>query len=108
LQEWCNDKDVLGIDLQPQPCFVRCSHQAIEELNKKVKQQIQEVLGILDGYNPQEEVVIIVITQKKIKLINFKPKLLIPIFFEDVSSSLDALINNSEKLMIKQLNQCQL
>jgi hypothetical protein len=81
LQEWCNDKDVLGIDLRPQPCFVPCSPQVSEELNKKVKQQIKKVLGILDGYNPQEEVVIIVITKRKIKLINFKPKLFIPIFF---------------------------
>lgn len=26
LQEWDKDKDLLGIDLQPQPHFVRYSH----------------------------------------------------------------------------------
>lgn len=104
LQEWNNDKDALGIDLQPQPHFVRCSRQAIEELNRKVKRQIQEVLGVLDGYNPQEEVVIIVIAKGQIKLINFKPNPFPPICFEKISSSLDELIKSLEELMIEQFN----
>ena len=104
LQEWGNDKDTLGIDLQPQPHFVRCSRQAIEELNRKVRRQIQEVLGVLDGYNPREEVVIIVIAKGQIKLINFKPDPFPPICFEKISSTLDELIKNLEGLMIQQFN----
>lgn len=104
LQEWGNDKDALGIDLQPQPHFVRCSRRAIEELNRKVRRQIQEVLGVLDGYNPREEVVIIVIAKGQIKLINFKPDPCPPICFEKISGSLDELIKKLEGLMIKQFD----
>jgi hypothetical protein len=28
--------DTLGIDLQPEPHFIRCSRQSLEELNKNV------------------------------------------------------------------------
>ncbi len=104
LQEWDNNQDALGIDLQPQPHFVCCSRQAIEELNKKVNRQIQEILGVLDGYNPDEEVVIIAICQGQIKLINFKPDPSPSVCFKQISSSLDQLIEELEALMVKQLS----
>ncbi len=104
LQEWDNNQNTLGIDLQPQPHFVCCSRQAIEELNQKVKRQIQEILGVLDGYNPQEEVVIIAIGKGQIKLINFKPDPTPPVCFENTANSLDELIQKLEELMVKQLN----
>ena len=104
LQEWGNNQDTLGIDLEPQPHFVCCSRQSIEELNQKVNRQIQEILGVLDGYNPDEEVVIIAIGKGQLKLINFKPEPAPPFCFEQVSSGLEQLIEELEELMVKQLS----
>ncbi|ACK67668.1 conserved hypothetical protein [Rippkaea orientalis PCC 8801] len=103
LQEWDNHQDAIGIDLQPQPHFVRCSRQAIEELNKKVNRQIQEILGVLDGYNPQEEVVMIAIAKGQLKLIHFKPDPFPPVCFEEVSKTLEELIQTLEELMAQKI-----
>ncbi|WP_172957468.1 beta-carboxysome assembly chaperone CcmS [Aphanothece sacrum] len=101
--EWGENKDVLGIDLKPQPHFICCSRQAIEDLNKKVDRQIQEVLGILDGYNPQEEVAIIGIGTGQIKLIHFKSNPSPPLCFEQIPNNLDELIQKLEQFMIEQI-----
>ncbi|HAC64229.1 MAG TPA: hypothetical protein DCF68_11985 [Cyanothece sp. UBA12306] len=104
LQEWDNNQETLGIDLQPQPHFVCCSRQSIGELNQKVNRQIQEILGVLDGYNPEEEVVIIAIGKGQLKLINFKPEPSPPLCFEQISSNLEQLIEDLEGLMVKQIS----
>lgn len=104
LQEWGESQDTLGIDLKPQPHFVRCSRTAIEELNQKVERKIQEILGILDGYNPQEEVVAIGIGEGKIKLINFQPEPLPPACFEQFGPNIELLIQQLEERMALMLN----
>ena len=72
-QEWGeNSQDILGIDLKPTPHFIRSSRDSVEKLNEKVEQKLKEILGILDGYKPQEEVVIIWVGEGQVKLIYFK------------------------------------
>lgn len=72
--EWEDKNNILGIDLKPKPHFVTCSRSSIEELNRKVHNNLREVLGVLDGYKPEEEVIIIVIADSQINLIDFKPE----------------------------------
>jgi hypothetical protein len=73
-QEWGESDDILGIDLQPTPHFVACSQDSLEKLNQNTKGIVQEILGIVDHYDPAVEVVIVGIGQGQIKLINFQPK----------------------------------
>ena len=97
LQEWGDRNNTLGIDLKPKPHFVACSREAIEKLNKQVNSQLREVLGILDGYEPSKEVVIIGIGNGQIKLINFVSDPAPPVCFDLCENSdLDALINKLE------------
>ncbi len=98
-QEWQDKTETLGIDLKPKPHFVACSRIAIEELNEKVNGNLQEILGILDGYNPLEEIVIIGIGEGQIKLINFKPKIQPQICFNEVNLELNQLIEKLENIM---------
>lgn len=104
LQEWGDSGDMLGIDLQPKPHFVRCSRSAIETLNRQVNRQIQEILGVLDGYNPDEEVVAIAIANGQIKLINFQPDPSPPDCFEQLDCDLDRLIERLEARTIEYLS----
>lgn len=102
LQEWGNNQDTLGIDLKPKPHFVCCSRESIEQLNHQVGKRLQEILGILDGYNPEEEVVIIVIGEGQIKLINFQPEPSPAECFKLVGVDLDTLIQQLEQSLAKQ------
>lgn len=95
--EWDKSNDILGIDLKPKPHFVRCSRQAIEELNENVNCNLQEVLGILDGLKREEEVAAIAIGSGEIKLINFKPELPPPLCFKQATTTLDQLIEQLEE-----------
>ncbi len=95
--EWDKSNDILGIDLKPKPHFVRCSRQAIEELNENVNCNLQEVLGILDGLKREEEVAAIAIGSGQIKLINFQPELPPPLCFEQATATLDQLIEQLEE-----------
>ncbi|MGH2414967.1 MAG: beta-carboxysome assembly chaperone CcmS [Microcystaceae cyanobacterium] len=103
LQEWGDSQDALGIDLKPNPHFVRCSRESMEEFNRKVDRQIQEILGILDGYDAKKEVVIVVIGKGQIKLINFQPEPPPPVCFEQFEKDIDALIKQIEERMIEQI-----
>jgi hypothetical protein len=106
-QEWGRDsQDVLGIDLKPHPHFVCCSRTALETFNQKVDYKIQEILGIVDGHNPEEEVVIIAIGEG-IKLINFQPDLSPSECFQKFSQDLDSLIKILEEEMSKTLSRIQ-
>ncbi len=62
-QEWADTDNHLGIDLEPQPHFVSCAKDAVEKLNQRVDSKLQEILGILDGYDPETEVAIIAIAK---------------------------------------------
>lgn len=72
-QPEAEDKTI-GIDCQPAPRFVYCPREAIEKLNINVNEHLQEILGVIDGHDPSEEVLIIGIGDGEIKLINFKPE----------------------------------
>lgn len=95
-QEWGESNDVLGIDLHPHPHFVACTREAIEELNRNVNGQLREILGILDGYSPEKEVVIIGIGEGQVKLIHFESEPSPPDCFQE-SEDIDTLITNLEQ-----------
>ena len=98
-QEW-NDLDtILGIDLQPQPHFVACAKEDLEKLNQNTKGQIQEILGIVDGYQKETEVVIIAIAEGQIKLINFQPETPPLECFTATSKDIDSLIASLEQAL---------
>lgn len=98
-QEWGDNQDVLGIDLQPTPHFVACSPESLEQLNKSTRGQLQEILGIVDGHDQATEVVIIAIGEGQIKLINFQPETTPPDCFalhgdiEQLIASLEAALS---------------
>lgn len=103
-QEW-NDLDkTLGIDLKPKPHFVVCSKQAIEELNRNTNGQIQEILGLIDGYKPEQEVSIVAIGDGQIKLIHFQPEPAPPTCFQEVAEDIDTLISILEERLIEQVS----
>ncbi len=91
-QEWQNSDNILGIDLQPQPHFVVCAKKDIEKLNQNTKGQIQEILGIIDGYQPETEVLILAIGEGQVKLINYQPTSAPPDCFAEVTEGIDRLI----------------
>jgi len=65
----------LGIDLLPTPHFVSCPKPAIEALNRKVGDRLREVIGIIDGYQPERELLLLGIGSGQIKTIIFEPDL---------------------------------
>ena len=107
LQEWGEGKDSVGIDLKPHPHFVRCSWEAMEKLNRKVGNRIQEVLGILEGHDPTEEVAIVAIGKGQIKLINFQPDLPPPECFQEFDGELDRLVQHLEEKLPQYFAQAQ-
>ena len=100
-QEWGESNDVLGIDLKPTPHFVVCSQDNLEKLNRNTKGRIQEILGIVDGYDPELEVVIIAIGEGQVKLIHFQPEITPSDCFTDVDSDIDQLISALETALNK-------
>ncbi|MBE9045244.1 hypothetical protein IQ255_12705 [Pleurocapsales cyanobacterium LEGE 10410] len=95
-QEWGENEDVLGIDLQPTPHFVACSRESLEKLNRDTRGRLQEILGIIDGYDRATEVIIIGIGEGQIKLINFQPEITPADCFTEISLDLDQLISTLE------------
>jgi hypothetical protein len=95
-QEWRESNDVLGIDLLPTPHFVVCSQEDLNKLNRNTRGRLQEILGIVDGYDPALEVVIIGIGEGQIKLINFQPETSPADCFNATDGNLDSLIDTLE------------
>jgi hypothetical protein len=95
-QEWADTENHLGIDLEPQSHFVSCAKDAVEKLNQRVDSKLQEILGILDGYDPETEVAIIAIAKGQIKLIYFQPDPSPSECFVNAGSDLDSLILDLE------------
>lgn len=91
--------DTLGISLTPDPHFVYCSREAIEKLNRQVEGKINEILGIIDGYKPEEEVLAIAIGNNKIKLVYFQPEIPPPDCFEKAGEDVDSLLRKLEARM---------
>lgn len=74
-QEWNDGNNtILGIDLKPKPHFVACTREQIEKLNQSTKGHLQEILGLIDGYQPDIEVLNLVIGEGQVKLIHFQPR----------------------------------
>ncbi len=95
-QEWGGLNHILGIDLKPKPHFVKCDREAIERLNHNTNQQLQEILGLIDGYKPEEEVLIIAIGEGQIKLLHFQVKPIPSVCFKEAQGDIDALITTLE------------
>ncbi|QUS61133.1 hypothetical protein IQE94_03010 [Synechocystis sp. PCC 7339] len=72
-QQWPAKEQYLGLDLHPQAHFISCAPQAIAKLNDQVNGRIQEMVGILHGYDPVTEVAIFVIGPTQFKLLFFQP-----------------------------------
>jgi len=103
-QEWADTENHLGIDLEPQPHFVSCPRDAVEKLNQRVDSKLQEILGILDGYNPETEVAIMAIAKGQIKLIYFQPDPSPSECFVNAGSDLDSLILDLETKLQKSVS----
>ncbi|MGJ5672059.1 MAG: beta-carboxysome assembly chaperone CcmS [Nostochopsis sp.] len=99
---WLENGDTqgtIGIDLQPQPHFVYCSKEAIEKLNDNVENRLQEVLGIIEHYQPEVEVVMVCIGKEQIKLIHFEPQPAPPDCFQQVGKDVNSLLDTLEQLL---------
>ncbi len=95
-QEWGDKDSILGIDLKPQPHFVCCNRESLEKLNHNTRGHLQEVLGLIDGYQPEKEVLIIAIGEGQVKLIHFQPDITPPDSFESENRDIDRLIKELE------------
>ena len=91
-----NEQGTVGIDLQPSPHFVYCPQSAIEALNEKVGNRLQEILGIIDHNNPEAEVLMIAIGKGEIKLIQFAPEPSPQVCFEEVGKDVNELLDSLE------------
>lgn len=101
-QEWNDDNStILGIDLKPQPHFVACNKESILKLNQSTKGHLQEILGLIDGYQPDKEVLGLVIGDGQVKLIHFQPDTAPPECFEAQTENIDDLISALEAKMQK-------
>lgn len=89
----------VGIDLQPTPHFVYCPKEQIENLNIRVENRLQEILGIVENHQPDVEVVMIGIGKGEIKLIQFAPEPAPPACFEEVGKDVDGLLDVLEERM---------
>ncbi len=69
------EREILGLDLRPTPHFVTCPKTAIAALNRKTGDRLREVLGIIDGYQPEQELLLLGIGEGQIKAIMFEPDL---------------------------------
>lgn len=84
--------ETVGIDLKETPKFVYCSKAAIETFNRNVDGKIQEILGLIDGYKPELEVLMIAIGDGQIKLVYFQPEISPPDCFEQLGQDVDNLL----------------
>ena len=99
IQEGKEAGDILGIDLKPTPHFVNCPRKSLEKLNLQVNGLLQEIIGIINGYKPEEEVVMIAIGEGQIKLINFAPELPPPDCFDSLGKNTYTLRSDLEELL---------
>lgn len=94
--------ETIGIDLKQTPKFVYCPKSAIEKLNRNVDGKIQEILGLIDAYKPESEVLMIAIGDGQIKLIYFQPQLSPPDCFAQLGQDVDTLL----KLLETGMSEC--
>ncbi|ERT03996.1 hypothetical protein M595_6058 [Lyngbya aestuarii BL J] len=104
-QEQTEHDNTLGIDLLPTPHFISCSRDALEKLNKSVNNKLQEILGLVDGYQPEQEVLMIGFANNGVKLIYFEPELTPCECFQMLGQNISSL---SEKLEAKMMSEIQI
>jgi hypothetical protein len=100
-QEWQQDGTILGIDLQPQPHFIPCPPTELQTLNKRVGGRLQEILGIINGADLTQEVVILCLGGGQVKLIYFQAEPSPAECFQVHGADLDQLIADLEATMAK-------
>lgn len=71
IQAQGGEPEYLGIDLQPTPHWITCTRAQIETLNAQVDNRLREAIGVLDGYNPSQEVLVVGIADGQVQLIVF-------------------------------------
>jgi hypothetical protein len=98
-----NNLGTIGIDFKLKPHFVYCSQAAIEILNDKVENRLQEVLGLIKHHKPEVEVLMLGIGREQVKLIYFEPQPAPPICLEQVGMDLDSLIKSLEQRMSQEI-----
>ena len=98
-----NNEYTLGIDLKPTPHFISCPKEELEKLNEKIDNHIQEILGVIDNYQAEKEVVIIGIGNSQLKLIQFAPEPPPPVCYEQVAADITTLVELLEKRMSEQI-----
>ncbi len=101
LERGAETDEILGIDIAETPRFVYCKKEAVEDLNRKVKSHIQEILGVLNAHKPEKEVAIVAIGEGQIKLILFEPKPEPPVCFEEAAADVDTLLARLEQQMVE-------
>jgi hypothetical protein len=99
-----NSQGTIGIDFQPTPHFVYCPQSEIENLNDRVENRLQEILGIIDNHKPETEVVMIGIGKGEIKLIQFAPKSSPETCFDEIGKDVDGLLDLLEQRLIEQIS----
>ncbi len=98
-QEWGKLDNILGIDLKPQPHFVACNRESLEKLNKSTRGHLQEILGLIDGYQREQEVLILAIGEGQVKLLHFQPQKNPPECFIAENQDIDGLITFLESAL---------
>lgn len=94
------DKDiVLGIDIEPKPHFVCCPKSTIEALNRNVDDRLRSMMGVVDGHDPETEVLVLGIGRGEVQAIQFKPEPSPSECFERVGKDVDSLIEILESRM---------
>jgi len=104
-QQWPDKGQYLGLDLQPTPHFISCDPTAIARLNDQVNGRIQELVGILNGYDPTTEVAIFVIGPTQFKLLFFQPDPKPETCFQQIGLAIDALTDQLETALNLKMNK---
>jgi hypothetical protein len=91
-----NSQGTVGINLEPTPHFVYCPTSAVENLNDKVENRLQEILGLIKHHKPEVEVLMIGIGKDQVKLIYFEPETAPPQSFEQIGKDIDTLLEELE------------
>jgi hypothetical protein len=104
-QQWPDKSQYLGLDLQPTPHFISCDPTAIARLNEQVNHRIQELVGILNGYDPATEVAIFVVGPTQFKLLFFQPEPNPEICFQQLGLAIEVLTEQLETQLSSQLTE---
>jgi hypothetical protein len=90
-QEWQDPTAFLGLDLLPQPHFIRYDDEELENFNRRVGNHLQELVGIVKNHERETEVAILVLGPGQVKLLFFQPPLSPRQCFEQLAQELDTL-----------------